>query len=160
MNAAGEIDYSLTDKVPPALREAIADFRAGKKGAKKILVLINPPYAEAMNVDNTTAANGRNAEAKLGVASTRIGASMDGFGYAARELFVQFLVRIQHELPGATVAIFSKLKYVNAPNFAPFRARWRAGYTSYRHKLAFLERLEIQREQRVQLLLVRGMRLF
>jgi hypothetical protein len=36
----------------------------------------------------------------------------------------------------------------------------KSSYTSYRHKLAFLERLEIQREQRVQLLLVRGMRLF
>lgn len=128
VNADGEIDYSLTDKAPPALREAIADFKARKKGAKKILVLINPPYAEAMNVDNTTAANGRNAEAKQGVASTRIGASMDGFGYAARELFVQFLVRIQRELPGATVAMFSKLKYVNAPNFAPFRERWQAHY--------------------------------
>jgi hypothetical protein len=128
VNAAGEIDYSLTDKVPLALREAIADLKARKKGAKKLLVLINPPYAEAMNVDNTTAANGRNAEAKRGVAGTRIGASMDGFGYAARELYVQFLVRIQRELPGATVAMFSTLKYVNAPNFAPFRERWQARY--------------------------------
>ncbi len=128
VNADGQIDYSLTNKVPPALREAIADLKAQKKGARKILVLINPPYAEAMNVDNTTAANGRNAEVKRGVASTRIGASMDGLGYAARELFVQFLVRIQRELPGATVAVFSKLKYVTAPNFAPFRAQWSARY--------------------------------
>ena len=124
----GQIDYSLTNKIPEALRLAIADAKAKKKGAKKILVLINPPYAEPMNVDNTTAANGKNAETKQGVASTRIGASMEDLGYAARELFVQFLVRIQRELPAATVAMFSKLKYVNAPNFAQFREQWTAKY--------------------------------
>jgi hypothetical protein len=54
--------------------------------------------------------------------------------------------------------------HVHAADFALFPSdRYQAvfaDYTSYRHKLAFLERLEIQREQRVQLLLVRGMRLF
>ena len=124
----GQIDYTRSNKVPLELRQAIADAKAKKKGAKKILVLINPPYAEAMNVDNTTAANGQNAEMKQGVASTRIGASMDGMGYAARELFVQFLIRILRELPGATVAMFSKIKYVNSPNFAKFREKWTAKY--------------------------------
>ena len=38
----GTIDYSLTNKVPQGLRDAIAS-------GKKILVLINPPYAEAAN---------------------------------------------------------------------------------------------------------------
>ncbi|BCU06472.1 hypothetical protein [Allochromatium tepidum] len=37
-------------------------------------------------------------------------------------------MRIQRELPGATIAMFSTLKYVNAPNFAPFRAQWQARY--------------------------------
>ncbi len=124
---SGNIDYSLTNKMPDALRQAIDDAKAKKKDAKKILVLINPPYAEAMNVDNTTV-SGRNAGAKQGVASTRIGASMEGMGYATRELFVQFLVRIQRELPGATIAMFSKLKYVNAPNFSRFREKWNAEY--------------------------------
>ncbi len=128
VDASGNIDYALTGKMPEALRQAIADARAGKAGAKKILVLMNPPYAEAMNVDNTTASSGKNAESKKAVAATRIGASMDGLGYAARELFVQFLVRIQRELPTATVAMFSTLKYVNAPNFEAFRAQWTAKY--------------------------------
>ncbi len=38
---------SLSNKLPAELRQAIADAKEGKKGAKKILVLINPPYAEA-----------------------------------------------------------------------------------------------------------------
>ena len=124
----GEIDYSLTKKLPKELQQAIADAKDKKKGAKKILVLINPPYAEAMNVDNRTESAGKNAEQKSGVASTKIGANMGDLGYAARELFVQFLVRIQKELPNATVAIFSKLKYVNSPNFEQFREQWTAKY--------------------------------
>ena len=121
VDALGQIDYSLSNKLPLELRTAIADLKAKKKGAKKILVLINPPYGEA--------ANSQGNAGKTDIAKTAIGATMDGFGYAARELFVQFLVRIQRELPGATTAIFSTLKYINAPNFAPFRENWKAKYT-------------------------------
>lgn len=124
----GEIDYSITNKVPAALQQAIADAKAGVKGARKILVLINPPYAEAMNVDNVTKSNGANAESKVGVSKTQISFGMNHLGYAAREIFVQFLVRISAEMPKATLAMFSKLKYVNAPNFAQFREEWRGKY--------------------------------
>lgn len=120
----GEIDYSLTNKMPLELRQAIADAKTGKKGAKKILVLINPPYGEAGSSD-TISGTGQH---KTDVATTKIAEAMDGLGYAARELFVQFLVRIQREIPHATIAMFSKLKYVNAPNFAEFREQWSAKY--------------------------------
>jgi hypothetical protein len=111
----GQIDYSLTNKVPPALRKAIAE-------GKKILVLINPPYAEA--------ANSQGNEGKTAVAKTRMGALMNkaDYGYAARELFVQFLARMAQEMPTATLAMFSTLKYVNAPNFEQFREKWNAKY--------------------------------
>lgn len=111
----GQIDYSLSNKVPPALRKAIAEGR-------KILVLINPPYAEA--------ANSQGNEGKTDVAKTRMGALMNkaDYGYAARELFVQFLARMAQEMPTATLAMFSKLKYVNAPNFEQFREKWNAKY--------------------------------
>jgi hypothetical protein len=49
----GQIDYSLTNKVPAALQKAIAE-------GKKILVLINPPYAEATNSNNIS--NGLNLQ--------------------------------------------------------------------------------------------------
>lgn len=123
----GEIDYTLTGKVPHALRQAIADAKAGREGAMPILVLINPPYAEAMNVDNTKD-SGANARMKSGVGNTRISHAMAHLGYAARELFVQFLHRITGELPNSTLAMFSKLKYVNAPNFEQFRQQWTAQY--------------------------------
>ena len=120
VDAFGNIDYSLTNTVPQALRQAIADAKAKKKGAKKILVLMNPPYGEA--------ANSQGNAGKTAIAKSAIGATMDDLGYAARELFVQFLTRIQRELPGAAVAMFSTLKYVNAPNFEQFRDKWKAKY--------------------------------
>ena len=116
----GQIDYSLTNKVPEQLREAI-------RQNKKILVLINPPYAEATNADNTSKKDG--AKNKSGVAKTKVAsAMMNGYGKASNELFTQFVVRIAKEIPSATLAMFSKLKYVNAPNFEDFRKVWDAEY--------------------------------
>ncbi len=111
----GQIDYSLTNKIPEGLRKAI-------KEGKKILVLMNPPYAEA--------ANSQGNEGKTDVAKTNIGSLMNNadYGYAARELFLQFIARIGIEIPTATIAMFSTLKYVNAPNFEKFREVWKAKY--------------------------------
>lgn len=116
----GEIDYTVTGKVPPALRQAIADAKKGTKGAKPILVLINPPYGEASNSQGNAG--------KSGIATTRVSHGMNDLGYAARELFVQFLHRILAELPNAKLAMFSTFKYINAPNFEEFRARWNAKF--------------------------------
>ncbi|BCA81240.1 hypothetical protein [Fluviibacter phosphoraccumulans] len=122
----GEFDYSLTNKLPPELRQAIADAKAGKPGAKKILVLMNPPYGEASSSDSVVSTG----KHKPKIASNQIRDFMQSqdLGYASRELFVQFLVRIQRELPNATIAMFSTLKYVNAPNFEKFREHWKAHY--------------------------------
>ncbi len=102
----------------------MTDAKAGLEGAKPILVLINPPYAES----GSGIAKG--AENKIGVEKTRINDAMRemNLGYASKELFVQFLIRIRQELPFSTIAMFSTLKYVNAPNFEPFRKVWYAKY--------------------------------
>lgn len=120
----GEIDYNLTDKVPQLLRQAIADAREGKKDAKPVLVLINPPYAESGSGMVKGDTN------KKGVEKTRINSWMRelNLGFASKELFAQFIIRIRHELPSSTLAIFSTLKYVNAPNFEQFRNVWQAKY--------------------------------
>lgn len=114
----GSIDYTLSGKMPQELRDLIQAAQADKK--KKILVLINPPYGEAASADTVSG----NAENKTGISNqTKITATQD-LGYASRELFVQFLLRIQRELPNAVVAVFSKLKYITAPNFQLFREVW------------------------------------
>ena len=109
----GKIDYTLTNKIPAALQQAIKD-------EKKILVLINPPYAES--------GSGVESGNKEGVASTKMSEVMNDFGYAKRELFAQFIIRVYKEIPNFTIAIFSKLKYVTSPNFEEFRNIWNAKY--------------------------------
>ncbi|MEY3995967.1 MAG: hypothetical protein RL344_310, partial [Pseudomonadota bacterium] len=124
----GNIDYQISHKLPLSLRQAITDADKGVKSAKQILILINPPYAEASNSENTI--TGGEIKTKKGVSKTQIGKLMDetGYGYASRELFVQFMARIQKEIPTAKLAMFSTLKYVNAPNFEQFRQKWQAHY--------------------------------
>jgi hypothetical protein len=110
----GRIDYMLTNKIPEGLRKAIAE-------KKKILVLINPPYAEAGNAMGN--------DSKEDVAKTKIAStSVSEYGKAINELFIQFVARIAKEIPNATLAMFSKLKYVNAPNYEKFRLVWSAEY--------------------------------
>ena len=119
---AGYIDYNQTKKIPNDLSQAIADARSGKPNAKKILILMNPPYGEA---GNTLGKAG-----KTNIANTMVGSGMKkaGYGKASNELFAQFLARIAKEIPNATIAMFSTLKYVNAPNFDLFRKSWHAKY--------------------------------
>jgi hypothetical protein len=110
----GKIDYNLTKKIPQSLRDAIA------KG-KKILVLMNPPYAEARA--------GVGSNSKVGVAKTKLAATaIDKYGKASNELYTQFVTRIALEIPTATLAMFSTLKYVNAQTMDKFRAEWNAKY--------------------------------
>ena len=110
----GKIDYSLTNKLPESLRNAI-------KEGKKILVLMNPPYAEAGS------ALGKDGKKKVS-ANKFAAVAMSDYGKASNELFTQFVARIAQEIPTATLAMFSKLKYVNAPNFEKFRDVWNAEY--------------------------------
>lgn len=127
INEFGLIDYAMTNKVPAALQALIADAKAKKRGAKKILVLINPPYAEATSSDNAVS---RGIDrSKAGVARSKFAAAgMDGYGKASNELFTQFIARVHKEIPTATVATFGTLKYVNSQAFEEFRSVWKAKY--------------------------------
>ena len=125
----GEIDYTLSGKVPMALRQAIADTLQGNIGAKPILVLINPPYAEATNDNTARGVATDSSGAKTGVARTRAAQTfVSYYGKASNELFAQFVARIDREIPSATLAMFSTLKYVISPTLSRFRDRWKAKY--------------------------------
>ena len=118
----GNIDYSLTNKVPQGLRQAIAE-------GKKILVLINPPYAEATNSNNIT--NGDDTSTKTGVSKTKIATTaMSKYGKASNELYTQFVARIALEIPTATIGMFSTLKYIISPTLENFRENWNVKFLS------------------------------
>ena len=117
----GNIDYSLTNKIPEGLRKAIAD-------KKKILVLINPPYGEATSSHNINS-GGSSDSSKTGISKSKVAkVAMDEYGKASNELFTQFIARIAKEIPNAILAMFSTMKYVNAQTLEVFRTVWNAKY--------------------------------
>ena len=103
--------------LPESLRAVIDD----PEERKRLVVYINPPYAEAGNTYSK--------EAKVGV-SNKTRAHRDytaGIGtYAKRELFVQFFMRVYRELSPGVLAEFSKLKILQGPYFREFRKAFQA----------------------------------
>lgn len=87
----------------------------------KWLILINPPYAEAQGV----------TEIQSGVASSNVQQQMqyDNLGDAARDMFAQFLYRIEKELRNKYfLALFSPKKIISSKKYARFRNYFRPLY--------------------------------
>ncbi len=99
------------DKLPEGLRQIVND----PEKRKKLVVYINPPYAEAGNT--------KNKAGKVGVSNTtNIHRGIKDIGkFAKRELFCQFLIRIYQEINGCVIAEFSKIKILQSPYFDVFR---------------------------------------
>lgn len=102
----------VKSKLPKSLQEIIKD----PEKCKKLVIYINPPYAEAGSSFSKNAKKGVSNQTKAHKDFAK------GCGtYAKRELFVQFFMRIYIELPTAILAEFSKLKILQAPYFREFR---------------------------------------
>ena len=102
----------LNDKfniLPQSLKDIIDD----PEKRKKLIIYINPPYAEVSSKD---------VKGKVGVNQSKIhdkyGLSL---GTAGRELFAQFLTRIYFELDGCKIGEFSTLKSLTGSAFDNFR---------------------------------------
>ncbi len=109
-------------KLPLILQEILKD----ENKRKKLIIFINPPYAEAGN-SSTMSGTGKH----------KTGVSLDNYVYkkykvilssARNELFAQFFIRIYNEIEGAILASFSTLKYVNSTNFIKFRQAFKAKF--------------------------------
>ncbi|GHT41020.1 hypothetical protein AGMMS49965_10170 [Bacteroidia bacterium] len=101
-------------KLPQGLQNIIND----PEKRKKLVVYINPPYAEASN--KRTLAGG--IEGNRGVEQNKTNktyAKLLGQGNA--ELFAQFFTRIYCEMSGVVLAEFSTLKILQGQHFVNFR---------------------------------------
>ncbi|MDR1241083.1 MAG: hypothetical protein LBK29_04435, partial [Oscillospiraceae bacterium] len=108
------------DKLPEELKEIVND----PEKRKKLIIYINPPYAEAADARVVT---GSREENKTGVAKNKTHERFDFLlGKANRELFIQFLARIYKDIDGCIVAEFSKLKSLQSPNYKNFRLLFKA----------------------------------
>ena len=107
-------------KMPDSLYEIISD----EEKRKKLVIYINPPYAEAgttrqrtgtgVNKENVSKGNKTHTKYKPIIKQ------------AANEIFALFLIRIYKEIPLCKIAEFSKLKILQSSNFSYFRNEYRA----------------------------------
>ena len=97
-------------KVPESLRKILQD----EEKRKKLVIYINPPYAEIAG--NKTGVNLNKIHDKYN----------DQLAVANRELYAQFLIRIYNEIDGCVIGEFSKLKALSGSNFSIFRKNFLA----------------------------------
>ena len=97
------------EKIPESLRKILAD----PEKRKKLVLYINPPYKDLTTSSAT------------GGASLTHDMYLRQLSVANRELFAQFLARILFEMPSCYVAVFSKLKVLQGPDFSTFRTYFR-----------------------------------
>ncbi|EPP1572747.1 hypothetical protein ACUMG2_000262 [Campylobacter lari] len=115
----GNVIYK--SKLPSNLQEILKD----ENKRKKLIIFINPPYAEA----STTATRNNTGKNKTAVSDSMIYDKYNSkIGGAAKELFMQFYIRIYCEIEGAVLATFSTLKYVNAQQSDKFRGIFKAKF--------------------------------
>lgn len=101
-------------KLPTPLLDIIND--PAKRG--KLVVYINPPYAEVSSI-------GEKGKAGVNLSKTH-DKYADKVGTAGREIYIMFLSRLYNEIDGCIIAEFSKLKALQGSAFDDFRAFYKA----------------------------------
>lgn len=109
-------------KLPKELQAIIND----PEKRKRLVVYINPPYAEATTAKTVTG-TGNN---KAGVATHNKRSTDDTLkiGNASNEIFALFMAKIYEKMPEAILGQFSKLKFIQGANFTQFKAYFLAQY--------------------------------
>ena len=102
-------------QLPQSLQDIIND----PEKRKKLILYINPPYAEAGN-SRTMHGDGQH-KAGTSINNKTYEKYKPIIGRASNELFTQFFIRIYKEIPNCKIAEFSKLKILQSANFEQFR---------------------------------------
>ena len=113
-------DEFNSEKLPADLLQVLND----EEKRKKLIIYINPPYAEAASRGTVIGTNKNKID--VAVKMNTYSKYVDKIGIAGRELFAQFLIRIYKEIPNSKIANFSTLKNLQSPNFSDFRKEYRA----------------------------------
>lgn len=118
------LPISKGGKMPDNLHNIINN----KEKREKLIIYINPPYAEATS-SKTVTGTGEN---KGGVTTQfKINELLKPkIGNASNEIFALFMAVIYEKIPGAILGQFSKLKFVNGSNFKKFKEFFLAEYVS------------------------------
>ncbi len=110
------------DKLPKSLFEIVNN----PEKRKKLVMYINPPYAEATTARTVT----KTGENKSGVAKNyKINEYFNTkIGNASNEIFALFMCQIYEKIPDIILGLFSTLKFVQGTNFSKFKEFFLAKY--------------------------------
>lgn len=115
-NHVFQFDFLNDDfsKLPQGLKDILND----EKKREKLIIFINPPYAEVSS---------KAEKGKVGVNLSKTHTKYNSIlGTAGRELFAQFLIRIYSELNGVILAEFSTLKILQGSAFLNLKDHFQA----------------------------------
>lgn len=109
LNRDQRVLEGINVKMPQKLRDDLANPKI------KWIIFINPPFATSNTVGKET---GKKSKDNVSMTGIRKLMEADNLGETSRELFAQFLYRINKEFEGknAHLGMFSKLKYINSNN--------------------------------------------
>lgn len=104
------------------LPRGLQDIINNPEKQKKLVIYINPPYAEASSYGTESIPQVATETKIFKKFKNEVGAE------ALNELFAQFFIRVYKEIPNATLASFSKLKHVTSGKFLKFRTTVKTEY--------------------------------
>jgi hypothetical protein len=109
-------------RLPYSLQSIIND----PEKRKKLVMYINPPYAEATTAQTATGTG----ENKVGVAKSHKLSEQykPKLGSAVNEIFALFMARIYDQISACILAQFSTLKFVQGSNFGTFKNFFKAQF--------------------------------
>ena len=125
-NGGGGVDSKCPNCIESKLPKSLQEILKNDEKRKRLIIFINPPYAEATTATQVTNTGKNKDGVSLGNATYE--RYKDSMGKASNELFAQFFFRIYKEIPHCILASFSTLKYVNASNFVKFREKFKAKF--------------------------------
>ncbi len=121
----------LNSDLPPHVETYLTE---AANAGKRIIFLMNPPYA--------TAKSGANSSSKAGVAISKTNQAMKavGLGSASQQLYAQFIfkadmIATQFGFTKKTIALFSPKLFMTSSSFAAFRSFF---YTKYAYQAGFM----------------------
>ncbi len=119
-NHVFQFDFLNDDftKLPQSLQDIIND----EKKRKKLVIYINPPYAEAGTGQGKSHKKDITLKFEVNEKFKPI------IGNAVNEIFALFMAKIYTEIPGCIIGQFSKLKFINGSNFKKFKEYFFAEY--------------------------------
>ncbi len=106
------------NKLPEGLQKIINN----PEKRKKLVIYINPPYAEASSYGTHSIPQVANKTKIFNSFKNIVGSE------AMNELFSQFFIRIYKDIPDSLLASFSTPKYITSEKFTKFRSLFKAEY--------------------------------